>query len=250
MDHTTLPSSDMLPSTSSPRHPGPRSVFTTDVCVPLVIKIISHSFSLMCLHKDAIALVVQSIVVEAAPQMMYNLTVAVAHTFFVGDGEWLVHNSCSVAFHFYHGTNSFNASKIRSGIDLSYGRGGLNFDPIGRSGFYVTNDYQQSVDWAKKQAAERGGNPVILEFVVPKSALTALNGKIFTTPNEEWARFVIAGRNGTLRHIYVYVEGPMLRKKSLPTVDLSRGILPLSKGHQVAIYTDAAVILFQSSLLP
>ena len=27
-------------------------------------------------------------------QVMYNLTVAEAHTFFVGDGQWLVHNSC------------------------------------------------------------------------------------------------------------------------------------------------------------
>lgn len=27
-------------------------------------------------------------------QPMYNLTVAVAHTFFVGDGQWLVHNAC------------------------------------------------------------------------------------------------------------------------------------------------------------
>jgi hypothetical protein len=27
-------------------------------------------------------------------QPMYNLTVASAHTFFVGDGHWLVHNSC------------------------------------------------------------------------------------------------------------------------------------------------------------
>lgn len=26
------------------------------------------------------------------PQRMYNLTVAEAHTFFVGDGQWLVHN--------------------------------------------------------------------------------------------------------------------------------------------------------------
>jgi hypothetical protein len=26
---------------------------------------------------------------------MYNLTVAEAHTYFVGDGEWLVHNACS-----------------------------------------------------------------------------------------------------------------------------------------------------------
>ena len=27
-------------------------------------------------------------------QVMYNLTVAEAHTFFVGDGQWLVHNEC------------------------------------------------------------------------------------------------------------------------------------------------------------
>src|SRR5262249_31368360 len=27
------------------------------------------------------------------PQLMYNLTVAAAHTFFVGDGQWLVHNT-------------------------------------------------------------------------------------------------------------------------------------------------------------
>ena len=27
-------------------------------------------------------------------QVMYNLTVAEAHTFFVGDGQWLVHNTC------------------------------------------------------------------------------------------------------------------------------------------------------------
>jgi hypothetical protein len=27
-------------------------------------------------------------------QEIYNLTVATAHTFFVGDGQWLVHNAC------------------------------------------------------------------------------------------------------------------------------------------------------------
>jgi hypothetical protein len=36
--------------------------------------------------------VVESVVVEAEPQVMYNLTVDVAHTFFVGDEGWLVHN--------------------------------------------------------------------------------------------------------------------------------------------------------------
>ena len=30
------------------------------------------------------------------PQVMYNLTVAEAHTFFVGDGQWLVHNHCGL----------------------------------------------------------------------------------------------------------------------------------------------------------
>lgn len=28
---------------------------------------------------------------------MYNFTVATAHTYFVGDGQWLVHNSCPVS---------------------------------------------------------------------------------------------------------------------------------------------------------
>ena len=28
------------------------------------------------------------------PQAMYNFTVASAHTYFVGDGQWLVHNAC------------------------------------------------------------------------------------------------------------------------------------------------------------
>ncbi|MFL5800699.1 MAG: polymorphic toxin-type HINT domain-containing protein [Roseiflexaceae bacterium] len=36
---------------------------------------------------------VQGVVVAARPQGMYNLTVAVAHTFFVGEEGWLVHNT-------------------------------------------------------------------------------------------------------------------------------------------------------------
>jgi len=36
---------------------------------------------------------VESIAIEKTSQEMYNLTVDEAHTFFVGDGQWLVHNS-------------------------------------------------------------------------------------------------------------------------------------------------------------
>ena len=40
--------------------------------------------------------VVQGVVVERRSQPMYNLTVTIAHTFFVGAGEWLVHNTCKI----------------------------------------------------------------------------------------------------------------------------------------------------------
>lgn len=37
---------------------------------------------------------VEAIEFAATPQVMYNMTVADAHTYTVGDGEWVVHNSC------------------------------------------------------------------------------------------------------------------------------------------------------------
>ena len=50
---------------------------------------------------------VESITTEETSQEMYNLTVDEAHTFFVGDGQWLVHNDarCLVV-----GENSFEYS--------------------------------------------------------------------------------------------------------------------------------------------
>jgi len=38
--------------------------------------------------------VVEAIDFTVAPQSMYNFTVATAHTYFVGKGQWLVHNTC------------------------------------------------------------------------------------------------------------------------------------------------------------
>ena len=37
---------------------------------------------------------VETITFIASPQTMYNFTVATAHTYFVGVGQWLVHNAC------------------------------------------------------------------------------------------------------------------------------------------------------------
>ncbi|MEZ4869236.1 MAG: polymorphic toxin-type HINT domain-containing protein [Caldilineaceae bacterium] len=47
------------------------------------------------LQADGTTSVVQTVVFEATPQVMYNLTVADAHTYTVGDGEWVVHNACN-----------------------------------------------------------------------------------------------------------------------------------------------------------
>ncbi len=43
---------------------------------------------------DGSAGVVETAWVETRSEPMYTLSVAVAHTFFVGDGQWLVHNAC------------------------------------------------------------------------------------------------------------------------------------------------------------
>ena len=41
--------------------------------------------------------VVESLTFVHQPQVMYNLTVAGAHTYFVGEQQWLVHNDCDRA---------------------------------------------------------------------------------------------------------------------------------------------------------
>jgi hypothetical protein len=41
--------------------------------------------------------VVEAVAVVRSSQVMYNLTVAEAHTYFVGDGQWLVHNDCNLS---------------------------------------------------------------------------------------------------------------------------------------------------------
>jgi hypothetical protein len=45
---------------------------------------------------------VEKVAYEQRRQLMYNLTVDVAHTFFVGDRQWLVHNSCPPGFAEYY----------------------------------------------------------------------------------------------------------------------------------------------------
>ena len=43
---------------------------------------------------------------------MYNLTVSLAHTFFVGDGQWLVHNACPIFGNVQKGATAAHNAKM------------------------------------------------------------------------------------------------------------------------------------------
>jgi RHS repeat-associated protein len=144
---------------------------------------------------------------------------------------------------FYHGTNSRGASSIHGdGIILSFGRSNADFNPTGKKGFYVTTDYVQAQKWA----GSRPGDPAIVELAVPNHKLQQLRGKVFAEANAEWEQFVLAGRRGTLQHTFDYVEGPMILN---PDHALT-GLPVEAGGHQLAIFTEKAVTLFDQCILP
>jgi len=55
--------------------------------------------------------VVESLRLVEREQRMYNLTVDEAHTYFVGDGQWLVHNMCGEVLRY------LNKMDVRAGLD-------------------------------------------------------------------------------------------------------------------------------------
>ncbi|MCC6603509.1 MAG: DUF3990 domain-containing protein [Anaerolineae bacterium] len=156
------------------------------------------------------------------------------------------YNSESV-IKFYHGTDEIGAQAIRKGIDLDRGRLELDFNPTGKGGFYVTGNLSQAEVWAERIAKRSGNQPNVLEFIIPQSEFLELNGRVFGQADvDDWARFVIEGRRGTLQHSYDFVEGPMLANSA----KVREGHQPVPHGHQVAIFSDKAVRLFQHYLQP
>lgn len=145
---------------------------------------------------------------------------------------------------FYHGTNTPGAASIRQqGILLFMGRGVLDFDPMGRQGFYVTDSLQHAKSRARQIALILGGTPEVLMYEVPLQELRSLYG-LTLTDGHEWVQFVRAGRAGTLQHAYEYVEGPYVDNPG----QVMAGALPTPKGYQLAIYSDRAVALFNRSV--
>jgi uncharacterized protein RhaS with RHS repeats len=124
----------------------------------------------------------------------------------------------------------YHAGDLQGNIDLTKGRQYLDFNPVGKGGFYTTTDISQAQEWAKK----RGGGITI--FDIPDDELATLNTKKFGAPTDEWADFVTQGRAGTLSHNFDAVSGPMLANPGRKT--------PKAKGSQFAIFSDKAAKLF------
>nr|WP_044201226.1 polymorphic toxin-type HINT domain-containing protein [Oscillochloris trichoides] len=59
---------------------------------------------------------VQAVALERQPQTMYNLTVAGAHTFFVGEEGWLVHNAKCDKFERFGSAAEASASRDAGGL--------------------------------------------------------------------------------------------------------------------------------------
>jgi RHS repeat-associated protein len=65
---------------------------------------------------------VQAIEFIHQPQVMYNLTVDEAHTFFVGDGQWLVHNTCTLYPYYPGGGHHIHAKRAfqdQNAVDIA-----------------------------------------------------------------------------------------------------------------------------------
>ena len=92
----------------------------------------------------------------------------------------------------YHGTDLRSAKKIFKSQNIDVTRGSKSVD-FGQ-GFYVTDDYERAVKWAKRKAVLRNGTPAIVTIIFDEEAAQPYI-KHFDD-DLQWGRFVINNRNG------------------------------------------------------
>ena len=121
------------------------------------------------------------------PKVMYNLTVAQAHTFFVGQQQWLVHNDCGQAFSgptMRHYTNRKGLNGIKDDMEIkaSENQWGGNSDCV----FCEKANKKPMAprDAESYYGLDRGYGRDYVEFdTAPAEAQSVVNP---TTGNKEW----------------------------------------------------------------
>lgn len=104
--------------------------------------------------------------------------------------------------------------------DTVHSRAQLDFGP----GFYLTDIYEQAVNWAIRRSNKFHKDPVINKYILRKHDLLAAIGtkaRIFEQYNDEWLDFVVGNRLGNnLWQAYDYIEGGVADDRVVDTIDL------------------------------
>lgn len=102
--------------------------------------------------------------------------------------------------------------------DCRFGRENLDF---GR-GFYVTDIYDQALNFAHAKARERKLAPKINVYLLDKYAfLSRAKALVFEDYGHEWLDFIVACRSGEeVWKVYDYVEGGVADDRVINTVNL------------------------------
>ncbi|NJL57244.1 hypothetical protein HC928_20470 [bacterium] len=126
---------------------------------------------------------VEAITVSADVQPMHNLEVDAVHTYFVGDGQWVVHNGCLLVA--YHGTTTDQVESLKLGVQPT------TSGQLG-PGFYASFDYDTAFLFAQ-DAAQRAGvrgidaEPVVVGVYVEQSIFSIMKGVTQTGTLFNWS---------------------------------------------------------------
>ncbi|WP_322904806.1 DUF3990 domain-containing protein [Paenibacillus sp. SGZ-1009] len=106
----------------------------------------------------------------------------------------------------YHGTLSHNYFSLLKGVDINAGRRNLDFG----KGFYLTTDFRQASEIAKRKADNLGADPIVFVYNLDRTRLrNDFKGQIFTRMNEKWSDFIYMNRSSLfdMGSQYDYVFG-------------------------------------------
>ena len=92
----------------------------------------------------------------------------------------------------YHGTDIDSAKDICSAQSIDVSRGAKHTD-FGQ-GFYLTDDFDRALKWAKHKASVRGKAPAVVTAEVDLEAAKPLIESF--DDDIRWGRFIINNRNG------------------------------------------------------
>ena len=115
----------------------------------------------------------------------------------------------------------YHGSIDRVEVPLAHvGRMELDFGP----GFYLTNDWQQAVDWAKTKAGRKpGSTPILNKYLFESDAFLSTDKYkrlVFPDYSIEWLDFVSNSRKGKKPWTsYDCVEGGVANDSVISTVD-------------------------------